>query len=304
MYTQMITLVGTSLLDNFCACYDQYLKDYGIEKDNSVWNKLKSGNEELNEDEIGILLENIEGWVFGVQCPQWDSTEKVVKQTEDDSTLNQFASAEITSIYRLIETGKYSDIRVVLLATDTSASHACCTLIKTFLGDGETITVEDVQITVSYEKSDRIEGLSLDDYDVFRKSGISNLAQSIKRMKDLSYDNYLCLSGGYKGIVPVATMIAQLLNIKLCYVHEDSTQLIEMPMLPVSVNLTEKEKEFLRWIAGEEMVDISEVPHSFKEIADKLKEYPALDILIDQEDNLLWVNDLGIIINKLSEKME
>lgn len=297
----MITLVGTSLLDNFCACYDQYLKKHNIPKDDSVWNKLKSGKEELSEDEINILLENVEGWVYGVQCPQWDSTEKVVEKADDDSVINCFASAEINSIYRLIETGKYSDIKVSLLATDTPESHACCTLICQFFGNGEPIEIEGVQVTVSYEETDRIKDLSLDDYNIFRKSGIPKLVQRIKELKELSYDNYICLSGGYKGIVPVTTMIAQLLNIKLCYIHEDSTRLIEMPMLPVSVILSKKEKEFLEYVNENGVIEVTTIQSPFKEIVATWKDYPALNILIEWVDNLLCVNDLGIIINNLSK---
>lgn len=148
---------------------------------------------------------------------------EIEKQTEK-------ASAEIESILKIANGEK---VMIHLLATDTILSVLAAEIIKEWFKDKQT-----VHFNAQYGQ-DVIKGLQVEDVNLFRKSGLPNL---LKRLDELIVDennspyNILNITGGYKALIPFATTYAQINEIAVYYLFEDSNQVIKFPAFPINVN--------------------------------------------------------------------
>jgi CRISPR/Cas system-associated protein Csm6 len=90
---------------------------------------------------------------------------------------------------------------------------------------------------------------------------------------------YLNISGGYKALIPILTILGQLYRVPLFYIYEDSNELIEINQLPISFD----------WILAQEYMfflnkqKLSEV--SFRQKNDKQIQKLIQKGLISSEDN-------------------
>ena len=84
----------------------------------------------------------------------------------------------------------------------------------------------------------RVEGLNIYDSAKFNDTGFHNLVEitskEIRSAKAAKEKVILNISGGYKAILPVMTLVAQLEEVPLNYVYEDSNEIIEIGNLPIS----------------------------------------------------------------------
>lgn len=92
----------------------------------------------------------------------------------------------------------------------------------------------------------KIEGLQIDNAQKFKDIGINKLIETIKKIKDDNKDGEVILniSGGYKALIPILTIIGQLENIPLKYIYEDSSALIEIPDLQIDFDITFIEEHY------------------------------------------------------------
>lgn len=72
-----------------------------------------------------------------------------------------------------------------------------------------------------------IEGLQVKDAETFRDAGFINLIDKVVAIKGEDTSTILNISGGYKALIPPLTLLAQLEQIPLYYIYEDSGELIE-----------------------------------------------------------------------------
>jgi len=126
--------------------------------------------------------------------------------------------AEISSICK-IDSKEKSFIH--LICTETISSYLCGIVLKEHFGN---------RAKLYY-----VNGLQVVDANVFQNTGFFNLVEIIKSICDGITDiKVFNISGGYKAIIPVMTILAQLEKASIYYTFEDSEDLIEIANLPIN----------------------------------------------------------------------
>jgi len=212
---KVITTVGTSIFEN----YRKYCQEYNKEKltKNYLKESFDSRDSELDEE----IKEKIKIWI-----------KEISSKTQ--------ISAEIKSLLKLKEEKKNENIEVFLLATDTVASSLAAEILKEFLEKENFIVYFD-------PKKDVIKDLQVEDFDRFEK-GKNNLIHRIsklieefvqdekgsKKRKFIRKNVVFNITGGYKSIIPILTILAQLYESRLFYIFEESNDAIAIPRIPIN----------------------------------------------------------------------
>jgi putative CRISPR-associated protein (TIGR02619 family) len=139
------------------------------------------------------------------------------------------ASAEIESLFKIKE--KYGDgLEVYLIASDSILSPLCAEILKEVL--------QKKEFTINFNRNlDIIKGLLVNNRATFIRDGLSNLINRISVISNDYFDNIIFnITGGYKGVIPYLTIISMINSAGLCYIYEKSSELIEIPSLPIKIN--------------------------------------------------------------------
>lgn len=197
---KVITTVGTSLLDKL-KVRQKPLREKTFSSD---WNTFGENILELNKE----IAEKI-------------SSEPVEKLCAEIETL--------------LEIKKYhKEIEAELICTDTILSVICADTIKPIL--------EKKGIAVNFDHNpdgNIVHGLVVEGKDAsstFKEKGFPNLIQRILEIEEnCPKDNrpILNISGGYKALIPVMTIMGQLYDMEVNYVYEESGELISIPKVPM-----------------------------------------------------------------------
>jgi putative CRISPR-associated protein (TIGR02619 family) len=169
------------------------------------------------------------------QCGEYDENINEVKEniTQKISTVSvESLCAEVQTLLAIKK--NHPQIETELICTDTILSVICADAIKPIL--------ENNGINVNFDRNlnrNIISDLVVEGTDAFKKfadTGFSNLIDQIKNIeKTSSQDNrpILNISGGYKALIPVMTIMGQLYNMEVNYIYEDSEELITIGRLPI-----------------------------------------------------------------------
>ena len=226
----IITTVGTSIFENYFKQHsdadtlkDDYQDRLKNRKDNLVdfnrWEEIKIKNKRL----------------------------RLVKQVANWAKNNLNASAEITSILEIAkQTKDNKKIKIHLIATDTVLSVSAAEMIKSWFEERYASIKVEFEIPknlVNQKDSNHIiHKLRVASNDDFQE-GFMNLIEVVSKLIDENKkDNeatILNITGGYKAIVPIITLIGQIKEIPLNYIYEeyeadDKSQLVEIDKLPIS----------------------------------------------------------------------
>lgn len=237
----IITTVGTSIFTNYQkkeveAAWedaDNYrgISDYRkLEAKNDSASQYSTSDYKKAEDKIEqFWLKDIkkvgEAWIVSKTTP------------------NRHASAEITSILKIAEKIQEKDadakIEVQLLATDTALSVSAAKLIGLFFKNSDIVSVREFEKETDFVASLGVKPKSGDVANTYYDTGLQNLVDKlmgeggiIKKAKKDGLNPVINFSGGYKSTIPVLTIIAQLENIPMYYIYEDSDHLMEVGNLP------------------------------------------------------------------------
>jgi putative CRISPR-associated protein (TIGR02619 family) len=152
------------------------------------------------------------------------------------------ASAEIHSLDRL-DCGELDEI--ILLTSDTAEGRACLEVLQETLK-----TIFEPLKVVSH----RVRGLQARNGTMMKKEGIPNLLSLIlpyvqDPQRRYGTDLILNPTGGFKGVVPFMTVVGMLYNVRVVYLFEFSEDLINLPPLPVTLDLElfERARHALQW---------------------------------------------------------
>lgn len=171
----------------------------------------------------------------------WESNGKDIKKLEDElkSKLNQNnfnseefktkISAEINSLNKM---KLQKDDLIVLISTDTADGRISAELLKIIISNSLSISEDNIKI-------ERVKKLNVLNSKEFREEGIKNLIELVNSYiedKKYSYDIVINQTGGFKGVVPFLTMMAQIMGKKSVYIFERSNELIYLPPLPITLN--------------------------------------------------------------------
>jgi putative CRISPR-associated protein (TIGR02619 family) len=159
-------------------------------------------------------------------------------------------SAELQTLIAMIAQD-YSDdtekLNLRLIASDSAESEFCAEVVGKVLKEKFTGRVDYRVISVL--------GLNVDNYEEFRHRGINNLVRiliGINIERDSKQTVY-CISGGFKGVVPVMTILAQLLDVKCFYNYERTSALIEIPVFPFDFDWKEWDEKHHKLMEPEKL---------------------------------------------------
>jgi putative CRISPR-associated protein (TIGR02619 family) len=142
----------------------------------------------------------------------------------EGEALQKTLSAEIHSLVRI---GISAADRVILLASETDDGQACVGAVERYLKryyDGMLIEVESVK------------GLQVTDAQLFRREGVLNFVRyCLKAVSDFGAAQVILNpTGGFKALVPYTVLVGMLKRVPCRYIFEQSTQLLDLPPLPVA----------------------------------------------------------------------
>lgn len=239
---KLITPVGTSLFDNYFN--DRINPDYYHQGAETVYNNLKDNNirfglfeSQLQEYQQSLINDEEE----------WEGIGLLGSQVAQNWAFhNDKASAEIASILEIKRTiSPNHNLDVYLLATDSVNSPLAATIIKQRFCKNR-IDGISVYFDLGY-KHDVPKGLQVEDEEEFREEGLQNFVGRINTITGGQYGEQVVLNitGGYKAFLPYLSIIGQIGRTPLVYLFEDSTQLIEIPQLPVDFDFSSIEDNYL-----------------------------------------------------------
>lgn len=201
----VITTVGTSLISNFLQDHDNF-KDVIKELDDQNYSKKSKYQNEYNNLKKAILT-----WLYNI-----DPIE---------------SCAEVKSLKKIKETYE-TDLDVKFLATDTLLSPLSAEIIVNYLN-----YLKELNKTSDYYEFKEEYIIKKTDVhnNIHFKEGIQNLIRVLEQFK--YYQCIVNFSGGYKSLIPYLTIYASINHMSLCYIYEDSKELITIPPLHLKVDL-------------------------------------------------------------------
>jgi putative CRISPR-associated protein (TIGR02619 family) len=224
----LITTVGTSLFTNYMKPDERdKIKDYR---------------------DIGDALKGIEDSPASDYAEVKDDAEAIAKIITSrwfcvDGQPNVEASAEIKSVLKISANLK-ENCEVYLLATDTVTSRLAAELIKQWFEDKNCYQGEYAIKVIFNPDRHIIPGLQIKDKKAFQNNGLVEL---LNRFYSIAGNNYantiLNITGGFKALIPYLTILAQVNQVKIQYIFEDTDTLIEIPFLPLKID----DELFERW---------------------------------------------------------
>ncbi len=244
----IITTVGTSIFSNLrhedvTDCW----KCYSLSPlpDNTYKSLMKhDGNAHNYKVSKGINpIQDSENFVKRVWLKDtyFDKQEDCWEYKVNSSIPNTNASAEIKSICKIIEESDDTEFTIYLICSDTAICMSAGYLVKAFFeevkpklknGKGE-----EASISISEYSPSPVDSLDIEKRDSFIDIAIYNLISKLDKVqnqKTVSHsDVILNISGGYKALIPIITIYAQIRKNDLAYIYEDSDELIVITPFPL-----------------------------------------------------------------------
>lgn len=203
----IITTVGTSLLTNLIK--DEYAS-FRFDIGDSLRKAISTGKLNGESSDVESAISN-----------HLEGNDKYPKDEIYGINLN--ASAEIKSICKIAD-GKPAI--VYLLATDTFMSEYAAKQIQKHLNKKKNLVLKNPI---------RITDLDVDHPDDFEQAGFEKLIGELEQIRDKHPKEQFILniSGGYKALIPFLTIYAQLRNVSVKYIYENSDKLISIDKAPL-----------------------------------------------------------------------
>lgn len=221
----IITTVGTSLFTNYMRHADKN----GLESIKADFNELEEKSPRASEIDSSDYVDHCKNIRYCLNT-HWVNSGK-----ED-------ICAEVQSTLQFIKQNGESnaDFKVHLIATDTVLSRLAAELIAVDLNQTHKISCV---FNPTYT-GDIVEGLIVKDKaensetpDFFKK-GLFNFVRKIEDIiqKEKSNENavFLNISGGYKGFIPIATLVGQIRRLPIIYNYENSDSVLNIGSLPIN----------------------------------------------------------------------
>lgn len=295
IYT-ILTTVGTSLFTNYLTTDEPMA---GLQSLLDEYERQPSAKFAPDDFDSKRLLKHIErNWFTGFQ--------KAGKYflpggTED---LNIHAAAELTSIHKIYELlapeeRKDMEVHVQFIATDTVASVLAAMLMKTFLEKPKAQASWPRMTEIRFDPArDVVEGLGVYPGEAadamaaekYYRGGMQNLIQKLvgdtgyitaarerykpSRRGNSQHATLINFSGGYKAIIPILTMVAQVEKVPLAYIYDDSQFLSIWEDLPFQFDPAIMERYYPHYLLEEiyapkdleeaDLINLAELCHDYQ----------------------------------------
>lgn len=193
------------------------------------------------------------------------------------------ASAELASLKKIDPGG---EAEILLFCTETFISYMCGRVIQRYYGKRANVKI--------------IKGLQVENLERFQKEGVPNLLFEIEAVAQNGLywkDVALNVTGGYKAIIPIISIIGQIKRLKTFYIFKGDEdrryELIEMPRMPVDFQMDIFEQyweDFMRFgEEAKEMLSIDSLSEGF---------FNNCGSCLQVEDGFAWLNPVGYILWK------
>jgi len=256
----IITTVGTSLLENA-----------GItDSEKKLLENPRTKNDlpfdyELDER----LIRNLKNKIFIHLKPK-----KLYKNEELDKT-----SAEIKSIYKIIQELNEKDIRINLIVTDTLAGRICAEILEEYF-------IENFEVDTNLIKINNLQVYDSSEFEL----GVSNFISKVYDIiESFGKDNILLNpTGGFKSLVPYISLLGMIKKIPIFYIFENNQNLIKL--LPLPINFSIKITNNQRKILIDQLYPNGQITFDeFKSLLEKYEEFLGL-VLFEDIDNEKYVS--------------
>ena len=172
-------------------------------------------------------------------------TDKGRKWKLENNVPNVDASAEIASILAIIEDETDSpEVEVHLIATDTVLSVFAAELIVKWFQQNKSEIKVSFEREVELDKPNQhpyiIQNLSISSNEEYQE-GFMNLIDVVTKLiqssKKSNNEVIINITGGYKAIIPILTLVGQIEEVLLKYIYDENSQsnkveLVEVKNLP------------------------------------------------------------------------
>lgn len=197
--------------------------------------------------------------------------------------LQTILSAEIHSLVRI---GVGGADRVILLASETDDGQACARAVEVYLKrhyDGILTKVEPVK------------GLQVKDPSLFRREGVVNFVRScLKAISDFGAPQVILNpTGGFKALVPYTVLVGMVKRVPCQYIFEQSTQLLDLPPLPVAFDRAPFElyRNLIERIERETAIPRTEWEHEVRH-----DDQPLLEPMVEQSGEEVTLSAIGLLV--------
>ena len=298
----IITIVGTSLFTNYMqpevrkildkkySDVSEYLERYGNFPADVLIDKKKA--QEMNSPRNKIEETIKKKWLTGIERVrrngQWEW------KTGNNGSSNVDASAEITSIRKIIDDLK-EDIEVHLITTDTVSSVIAAGIIASFLPDiipGIRVYYQQEIYKGGEKAGSVIADLQVTDRDKYAHDGLRHLVDKIDWLvASLGTENLaINITGGYKAVIPYLTIMAQIYNLPIYYVFEDTDSLLKIPHIPIDIDwsLFDKYENEFNMLDKEGIVNINQFNYQFITECTSCLDFDGNDITLGPMGQILY----------------
>lgn len=238
---KIIATVGASIFSNFRgpAISEAFKKAQRPVPDlKGMIQALFTGRADLSRSKIDYLKKNIDTYFLWRMKLVEPAPKKWSWELTDDIALNKHASAEVQSVLEMMEKiDEDSEVQLYFLVTDTEISSLAAELVGNALEKHFQEQGRAFQCFLN-----QVPGLRVDDKHQFMEEGFQGLIQEIERIAQAEPQEaevQMNITGGFKGVVPILTVTAQLFDYPLFYMYEFSrgtksgNVLLEIPPLPI-----------------------------------------------------------------------
>lgn len=220
-----------------------------------------------------------------------DDCDAILDTLEDEKVIAM--SAELKSLEHIRRRVGPLD-EVVLIATDTPRGVLAARLDAHVLARRH----PDARIVV-----ERIDGLQVADARRFASVGLQQYIKFVTetlREKDPSWARVILNpTGGFKSVVPYATMLAALYEIEAHYIHEFSDALLTLQPLPITydTSFADQHLDAMAWLAEQEDEGVSEEQLCEQFGVEPPIEQSTIAPLVELFDEDVWLlSGLGAIL--------
>jgi len=258
----------------------------------SVFTNYQEEHEDINDKIEDLKSKPYNEWK---NCK--DDTKSIKKTIHRWLTSNNKSSAEIKSISELKK--KYGKVSVQLIATDTILSVLAADILKEYFMQENQENVE-----VIFDKDNNvIIGLQVENKDRFVKVGLITLIERLNSLMGTSYEDMIFnITGGYKALIPYMTIMGQIYNIPICYIFEETDELIEIPQAPVDFDFSVIEENYYAFqtLRKDKPPNVEDSKKDFGDgIFNRLKN----ENLIEETDEEVKLTPLGNMLMKRYEDL-
>lgn len=197
--------------------------------------------------------------------------ERIKAKLKDKKANEKECGVELNSTFYLIQKNEALMDKIYLIVSDSIEGELAGNIIKDLLI--EKLSIKEVEIK-------KIDKLNISKEHDFAIKGLRNLAGEVSRIIRKWAGNNIMISpiGGLKAQIFVVGLIAQLFKIPAYYLYENSTKIVALLPLPISLDLEffKENIEVLSKVVKEGMI-------LEKEIGTYLKANPSLRNILEME---------------------